>query len=196
MARTGRNSQLLLLAALTGCGWHDEEAAIAAQQRPPAAAIVAMAEATPLDDLLAALERDLDEVIEGGMLPEVEPLLFRAEAMTDRLPEARMPFRWLGSEQYSLDARLRQIQSQADRSVAALISGMPRDSVLLEARILRQEVASLRQAIAAGGGPSRVPVSQLIEALDTLRAPQPPPEVAPPEPAPEPATPPPGQGTT
>jgi hypothetical protein len=181
MARIRALSQFMLLAALSGCGWQNDEAALGAPARPPAAAIAPMREAPPLDDMLVTLEAELETALSSESPAESEAALLRAEAMTDRLLETRLPFRWIHGQQYSVDSRLRQIQSTADRAVAALLSGMPRDHVIAETRLLRAEVAALRQSLTQGGGPPRVPVNVLIEALDTLRMPQAEPAPAPTE---------------
>lgn len=160
---------LTLLA--TACGWQPDEAALITPQRPPAAAIAPMREATPLGEMLATLDSELRAALEGELQGEAEAALLRAEAITDRLLEARLPFNWLHSDQYNLDARLRQIQSQADRAVAALFSGQPRDFVLEETRLLHTQVTALRQTVAQGGGPPREPVERLIEALQTRTVP-------------------------
>jgi hypothetical protein len=180
MARIRALSQFCLLAAATGCGWQTDEAALT-PTRPPAAAVAPMREAAPLEELLALIEQELTAAIDGELQGDAEAALVRAEALTDRLFESRIPFRWIQAEQYSVDARLRQIQSSADRSIAALLSGVPRDTVLESTRALRQDVRALRETLTQGGGPARVPVDLLIQALDTLRTPQV--ETPPPTPA-------------
>jgi hypothetical protein len=171
MARFKVVSQFCLVVALAGCGWQTEDAGLA-PARPPAAALAPMSPGTTLSELLEAIERDLTAAIDGELQGDAEAALIRAEAMTDRMFEARVPFRWMQAQQYSVDSRLRQIQSSADRSIAALLSGMPRDSVLPGVRGLREEIAELRTTLEQGGGPLRVPVDVLIDALDTLRTPQ------------------------
>lgn len=173
------------LVLLAGCGWQPDEATLATRTRLPAAALAPLGEATPLEEMLAILDRELRAAIDGELQGEAEQALLRGEAITDRLLEARLPFHWLHADQYNLDARLRQIQSQADRAVAALLSGQPRDLVLEETRLLLVQVTSLRETLQEGGGPPRVPVDRLIEALDTIRRPaEPAPATAAPSPVP------------
>jgi hypothetical protein len=184
MMRVHRLCQFACLGWLTACGWQPDETDLITPTRPPAAAIVPMREATPLEEMLAMLDQELRTAIDGELQGEAEAALIRAEAITDRLPEARLPFNWLLADQYSLDARLRQIQSQADRVVAALFSGQPRDYVMGEADLFQQQVTALRHTIAQGGGPPRVHVDRLIEALDTLRTVPGAGQAAPPPPVP------------
>jgi hypothetical protein len=165
-------SQFCLIVTLSGCGWQTDEEALAMPGRQPAAAMASARAVVPLDDLLATLEEEIDRALAAEVPAEADAALLRAEAITDRLMEARLPFRWIRDERYILDARLRQIQSTADRAVAGLMSGMPREQVQADVQHLRHEVRSLRQSMAAGGGPPRPPVADLIEALDTLRTPQ------------------------
>jgi hypothetical protein len=190
MGNMHRIRKLACLALLAGCGWQPDEADLVTPARPPAAAIVPMREATPLEDLLATLDTELRDALAGDVQGDAVGSLIRAEAVTDRLLEARQPFQWLHADQYNLAARLRQIQSQADRAVAALLSGQPHELVVQETELLHQQVLALRHTLAQGGGPPRQPVDRLIQALDTLRgapaqpaqpaAPRPPPLTAPP----------------
>lgn len=137
---------------------------------PPAeessqAAIAVMAEirpGTPLDSMLFLLDRHLVNAMAGQMESEALDEFRRAEAITDRLLEARMPFEWITAEQYSLESKLRQIQSGADRVNAQVRTGVPRIQMLQDLRSLRSDVARLRQTIAGGGTTAPVPVSQLL----------------------------------
>ena len=73
-----------------------------------------------------------------------------------------MPFEWIPSESYSLESKLRQIQSSADRVLAQLRTAAPKQQMLQELRTLRTDVARLRQTVAAGGAPAPVPVDRLL----------------------------------
>jgi hypothetical protein len=101
--------------------------------------------------------------------------LYRAEAITDRLLDSRLPFEWLTAERYSVDARLRQIQALADRVTAQLRTRAPRESALEDARALRGDVQRLQAELAEGGGAAPTPLEQLLSAADTVRPRRPPP---------------------
>jgi hypothetical protein len=165
MMRVHRLCLLSCFVPVAGCGWQPDEASLITPARPPAAAIAPMREATPLEDMLATLDEEIRAALEGELQGEAESSLIRAEAITDRLLEARLPFNWLSADQYNLDARLRQIQTQADRAVAALYSGQPRDFVISETELLHRQVTALRETIEQGGGPPRRPVHELIESM-------------------------------
>ena len=64
------------------------------------------------------------------------------QELTDRLLETRYP-RWLRSESYSVDAKLRQIQALADRVVAEIGSNAPKDSSLSDLKLLMGSVTAL-----------------------------------------------------
>ena len=122
----------------------------------PQATIEVMAEirpGTPLDELLVRLDRHLVNAMAGELDGDAGDEFLRAEAMTDRLLEARMPFEWIPAESYSLESKLRQIQSSADRILAQLRTAAPRQQMLQDLRALRTDVARLRQMVAAGGAP-------------------------------------------
>jgi hypothetical protein len=117
----------------------------------------------PLDDMLRILDEHLVAAMQGRMEGDAVLHFRRAEAITDRLIEARQPFEWIPGQQYSLESRLRQVQSSADRILAQLETGANRDTMLLDLRALRTEVVQLRETIASGG--TRAP-----PALNTLLA--------------------------
>ncbi|MGH7465600.1 MAG: hypothetical protein ACREK1_10535, partial [Longimicrobiales bacterium] len=109
---------LLLFTTLgAGCG------PVAPPDESPQATIALMAElrpGTPLDEMLEMLDRHLVNAMAGQLDGSAGEEFLRAEAITDRLLEARMPFEWIPSENYSLESKLRQIQSSADRVLAQL----------------------------------------------------------------------------
>jgi hypothetical protein len=107
---------------------------------------------TTLDQSLQELEAQLSAAIGSGMDRSGEAHVLRAEAITDRLPEAHLPFTWLTRRGYRLDAYVRQIQSLADRLVAEIRSGADRATMLRDATELRQRTIDLRRALAMGGG--------------------------------------------
>ncbi|HSK20031.1 MAG TPA: hypothetical protein VK912_12845 [Longimicrobiales bacterium] len=131
----------------------------------PQATIEVMAEirpGTPLEELLERLDRHIVNAMAGELEGDAGDEFLRAEAMTDRLLEARMPFEWIPAESYSLESKLRQIQSSADRILAQLRTAAPRQQMLRDLRALRTDVARLRQTVAAGGAPAPVPVERLL----------------------------------
>lgn len=131
----------------------------------PEATIEVMAEirpGTPLDEMLERLDQHLVNAMAGQLDGNAGNEFLRAEAITDRLLEARMPFEWIPSEDYSLESKLRQIQSSADRVLAQLRTAAPKPQMLQELRSLRTEVARLRQTVVAGGEPAPVPVDRLL----------------------------------
>ena len=108
------------------------------------------------------LDRHLVNAMAGQLDGSAGEEFLRAEAMTDRLLEARMPFEWIPSESYSLESKLRQIQSSADRVLAQLRTAAPTPQMLQDLRLLRTDVARLRQIVAAGGASAPIPVNRLL----------------------------------
>jgi hypothetical protein len=156
---------MLLLAA--ACGMSPQEdpgmqatAAIMAEIQPGA----------PLDDVLAFMDEHLVRALEGRMDGEAVLDFRRAEAISDRLLETRMPFEWIADQQYSLEARLRQVQSLADRVLAMLETGQPRDSVLAEVELLRTQVVTIREIVARGGTRAPPHIHVLLGGGDTVGA--------------------------
>jgi hypothetical protein len=161
----------LLLPLVTACESRAPEQATA-----QTVVIADLRPGTPLDEMLLHLDQELVRAMAGDLEGPAVDNFLRAEAITDRLLEARQPFEWIASDHYSVQARLRQIQSGADRVMAQLQTGASRDSMLIDLRALRADVLRLRQALSRGGGPAPIPLRQLL-AADTLRrpAPRPPP---------------------
>lgn len=159
---------LLLAACLAAaCGPRTPE-----QESSSRATIAVMAEVrpgTPLEDMLEMLDGHLVNAMSGEMEGRALDEFRRAEALTDRLLEARMPFEWIPSENYSLESRLRQIQSSADRVLAQVRTGTPRPIMLQDLRTLRSEVARLRQLVAAGGTTAPTPIDMLLAGDTTGR---------------------------
>jgi hypothetical protein len=149
--------------ALIACGDGDLSRRVP-REAPPAAAVLAPAPAAdPLLDQLEELATELDRAFEG----EPERLL-TAEAITDRLMQARRPVDWLPAG-YDVEARLRQIQAMADRVVAMLRRGAELDAVQSDVETIRRSVADLRAQLAAGGGGPAPPSLDSLLAQDPLR---------------------------
>jgi hypothetical protein len=156
---------VLALLLVAGCQSPAPEPAPA---QPAAVVIAELRPGAPLEEMLHLLERELVIAINGDMEGAAVDHLRRAEAISDRLLEARQPFEWITAEQYSVQARLRQIQSGADRVMARYQTGAPRDSMVLDLRALRAEVLRLRQALSHGGSRAPTPLQQLLLA-DSVR---------------------------
>jgi hypothetical protein len=157
---------LALLAALTACQWPGTNGDGSSPATGPAARI---GPATTLAESLAMLQTQLDSAVASGFDDTGTRNLGQAEAISDRLLETRLPFAWLSAESYSVEARLRQIQSRADRAEAMRAGGARREDVLAEIRALVGEVEQLQEELAAGGMAAPAPVGELLIRLDTTR---------------------------
>ena len=140
----------MLIAASAGCRRNPEESAVS-QPAPPPAAALARRGAT-LDESLRDLEKELSGALGAGVKGSGEENIMRAEAITDRLLEAQLPFTWLTGQSYRLEAYVRQIQALADRLVAEMRSGGDSGNMMRDATDLRRKVVELRRALALGGG--------------------------------------------
>ena len=151
-----------LVLSLAGCGGGEAERV--PREAPPAAAVIAPGqEAALLTDQLADLEAELELALAGS--PE---RLLPAEAITDRLLHARRPFDWLATG-YDVEARLRQIQSLADRVVARLRRGAPLEEVDTDIQVLLASARDLREQLGRGGGGPAPPTLDSLLAQDPLR---------------------------
>lgn len=164
---------VLLAPALAACDGRSPDASASAQAPPPWAA-APLATGMPLDEMLDTLEYELtaalDDDTDGD---ERMQRLIRAEAITDRLLDSRMPFDWLEDGNYSVGARLRQIQSLADRVAAQIQSRAPRVDVIVEARDLLRIVRELRAGLAEGGTGAPPSLGELLTADSTTARPPP-----------------------
>jgi hypothetical protein len=167
---------LFLSVLLVACRGSTRDDGAAAD--PSAAASLPDATSLPLDQLLEMLQKELDGVFENGKSEEdATARLIRAEELTDRLLDSRIPFEWLSAEQYSVDARLRQIQALADRVLAQIRIREPWTSILADARVLRDSVERLRAELAAGGSAAPPQLEELLTTADSAAGarPAPPP---------------------
>lgn len=155
---------LALLLLLPGCRRADSQQA---DQGPPAAVLQRLT-GIQLHEALGLLDRELVAALRARLEGVGEQAFVRAEAISDRLLETRFPFEWLRSDSYSVQARIRQIQSEADRVDALIRTDAPRDSALADLRRLRRDVLGLRQDLALGGGARPVPLERLLAGRDTL----------------------------
>jgi hypothetical protein len=161
---------LAAVSVLSACGAAPQEQA---PMETTAAVMSELRPGMPLDEMLRILDEHLVLAMQGRMEGDAVMYFRRAEAITDRLLEARQPFQWITQEQYSLESRLRQVQSSADRILAQLVTGAPRDTMLLDLRELRAEVVRLRAVVARGGTRAPPPLERLLRADTATGAPRP-----------------------
>jgi predicted small lipoprotein YifL len=154
---------LLVLLPLAACGRGGETPA----EGPPAAALARIT-GTQLHEALGLLDRELVAALEAGLEDTGTDAFIRAEAISDRLLETRFPFEWLRRDGYSVQARIRQIQSLADRIESLLRTAAPRDSALADLRGLRRDVLTFRRDLALGGTGRPIPLERLLAGRDTL----------------------------
>jgi phage shock protein A len=130
--------------------------------------VTGMEPGTTLADALALLHAQLDTAA-AGLDEAGTRSLARVEAISDRLLETRLPFAWSSAESYSLEARLRQIQSQADRVESLRSGGAGRDVVMASLLALRGEVERLEATLEMGGTAPPTPIGTLLDSLDRMR---------------------------
>jgi hypothetical protein len=161
--------RLLLLAGLLGCDPERSPLTGRGARTAPAAVVATQVEpGTPLDDMLRMIQAQLDTALAARLEGDGLDRLIHAEALTDRLPEARLPFDWM-ADNYHLEARLWQIQTRADRVIALIRTGVRRDDLIPEVQELREDVVRLRAALAEGGTAAPPPVDRLIQQLGQPR---------------------------
>lgn len=156
---------------MTSCGQGGEFERSVVAPPPPAVMLTSALESLSLDQKLELLEEELEVGASyGTMSDEAIGHLFRAEAITDRLLESRLPYKWL-AEGYDLEARVRQIQSKADLMVALIRRGADESDILAEVSDLRRQVAALRAALREPGGDPPLPLEVLLRSVpaDSLR---------------------------
>ena len=153
---------ILICGLITGCNRNPEERATSDPTPPPAAALTRQHQSIDegLREVEASLARAMREDLKGD---EAKSRLLHAEAVTDRLLEAELPFHWMRSRDYSVESSVRQIQALADRVIAKVRNGMDGQQLMADVREMRTKVVELRRGLAAGGGAA--PLS-----LDTLLA--------------------------
>jgi len=151
---------LLALACKSPGSLPESEAAVPAVEIGPA---MSLAEA------LTLLQAQLDTASAGLDEAGVRSMA-RVETISDRLLETRLPFAWISAESYSLEARLRQIQSRADRAEALRTGGARRsEDVVAAIADLRAAVSQLQADLAAGGGEAPREIQRVLNALDSAR---------------------------
>jgi hypothetical protein len=152
---------ILVVVVLTGCRRNPEESAVSGASPPPAAALAR--EHQSLDQGLRRLDQMLSLAMRGDLENQAaKNRLMQAEAITDRLLEAQLPFHWMRSRDYSVESAVRQIQALADRIVAQVRNGMDGQDILPDVRDLRRQVIELRRGLAAGGGAAPLSLDSLL----------------------------------
>lgn len=165
---------LLIIAFVLGAaGCSDVPWAGGASATPLVEAQDGLSPGSTIRDALDMIGLVLDSAISRQLDEEGVRQLRRAEFLTDRILEAEIPFDWLATSDYSIEARIWQIQAQADRIVARLRASARRDELLPEIQTLRADIAALRDAIGAGGRPEPAPVERLLQQLDSVTRPPP-----------------------
>lgn len=149
---------IVVLAA--GCRRNPEEDPVSEPAPPPAAALAGRGQG--LDASLQLLEKELSAALGAGLDDGGVNRILTAEAITDRLLEAELPFTWLTSSSYSVESHVRQIQALADRVVAEMRSGVDEPTVMRDATELRRKVISLRTALRQGGGNAPASLDSLL----------------------------------
>jgi hypothetical protein len=154
------------VAVLAGCGGTDliEDG----PERSGELAPVGPQRRMTLEENLELVGQETGWILENGLAGEGRERAFRAEILTDRLLESRPPFQWLANGYY-MEARLRQVQSMADRIVARLRRGEPDVQIMEDVRALHQHVNLLQAAVREGrGGDAPPPLEVLLAPLDTV----------------------------
>lgn len=130
---------------------------------PPAAAVLAPGQDVPLIEHLDMVLAEIDRALDG------EPTrVLTAEALTDQLLHAPRDVDWLATG-YSVEARLRQIQAQADAIVASLRRGSTMSVMEPDLQTLRESVRRLQQQLQLPGGGAAPPTLETLLAQDPLR---------------------------
>ncbi len=135
---------------------------------PPSAALIRTSASATLDYNLGLLQRELATALSTE--DKRSDHLIRAEAITDRLLESKLPFAWMRGSSYGVEARVRQIQALADRVLSEMRSGLSAPIVLRDVRDLQTQVIQLRAGLRGGGGPAPASLDALLAAYaaDTL----------------------------
>jgi hypothetical protein len=148
--------------AVTACD-PGSEAGVVGREAPPAAAVLAPGQDVPLTDRLDMVLAEIDRALDD------EPdRVLTAEALTDQLLHAPRDVDWLAIG-YSVEARLRQIQAQADAIVAALRRGSNTSVMEPDLQALRESVRQLQQQLELPGGGAAPPTLETLLAQDPLR---------------------------
>lgn len=168
-----RKYLVLVCLCAVGCARGGDEVKVAAVGAPPPAVVLTSALGPlSLNEKLILLEQELAAgAAQEKVNEEAIVRFFRAEAITDRLLASEEPFRWL-AEGYDLEARIRQIQSLADRVVAQVRRGAADDGILEDVAVLLRQVKELRSSLSVPGGAAPPTLEALLSSVpaDSIRA--------------------------
>lgn len=167
-----RGYLILVCLGAVGCNRAADVEVAAVGAPPPAVVLTSALGPLSLHDKLYLLERELAAgAARGKVDDEAIARYFRAEAITDRLLASDAPYRWLAMG-YDVEARIRQIQSLADRVVAQLRRGAPEAGIQEDVAELRRQVADLQGALAEPGGAAPPSLDALLASVraDSIRA--------------------------
>lgn len=167
---TVRFISLVILLGLPACQpGNPEESAVSDPAPPPAMVLAPMRGRPELDQMLELLQKELDSAVDQTDQSAATHLV-RAEALTDRLLETRLPFEWMVKSQYAVQPRLRQIQALADRILAQIRSGARPDDIRRDVLFLRKMVVDLREGLRQEGSAAPPTLDRLLAAYagDTL----------------------------
>jgi hypothetical protein len=167
-----RGYLILVCLGAVGCNRAADVEVAAVGAPPPAVVLTSALGPLSLHDKLYLLERELAAgAARGKVDDEAIARYFRAEAITDRLLASDAPYRWLALG-YDVEARIRQIQSLADRVVAQLRRGAPEAGIQEDVAELRRQVADLQGALAEPGGAAPPSLDALLASVraDSIRA--------------------------
>jgi hypothetical protein len=158
--------RLILILPLTlsvwACDIRQDQSRVA-RDAPPAAAVLAPGQGVDLSEMLTRIDREIEEAMAG------EPdRVLTAEAMSDQLLHVPRDVDWLATG-YSVEARLRQIQAQADGIVAMLRRGASLAAVEPDLRTLQASIRDLQRQLALPGGGAAPPTLETLLAQDPLR---------------------------
>jgi hypothetical protein len=153
---------ITLAVVLASCDLSPDQVRVG-REAPPAAALLAPGQDIRLEDKLRMVEEEINLALEGELARVIT-----AEAITDQLMHAPRDVDWLATG-YLVEARLRQIQAQADAIVAKVRRGATLTGVEEDLFLLRTAIQDLhRQLELPGGGPAPPRLEQLL-AQDPMR---------------------------
>lgn len=148
--------------ALVACDIRQDQGRVG-REAPPPAAVLAPGQDVDLLEQLRRVEAEVDLALEGD-----PGSVLTAEAMTDQLLHAPRDIDWLATG-YSVEARLRQIQSLADGIVAAMRRGTSVTGMEPELQLLRASIRDLQQQLQLPGGGDAPPSLETLLAQDPMK---------------------------
>lgn len=148
--------------ALVGCDFRQDQGRVG-REAPPPAALLAPGQGAGLLEQLRLIEDEIDLALEGDA-----SRVLTTEAMSDQLLHAPREIDWLATG-YSVEARLRQIQSKADAIVATMRRGSTLAAMEPDLQTLRIAIRDLQQQLQLPGGGAAPPTLETLLAQDPLQ---------------------------